>query len=121
MTYIVRLPWPPKGLHPNHRPNRYEKARRAKSYRKAAYFCAKEARLPIVGGDAPVTIHITYHPPCSRARDKDNLRAALKSGLDGISDALRVDDKNFSFGLETIGSPIPHGDVVLAIEIGGAS
>lgn len=39
---------------------------------------------------------ITYHLPGNRKRDADNLLAASKAALDGMADALQVDDHAFN-------------------------
>lgn len=46
-------------------------------------------------GDAPIALHITFYPPDKRRRDRDNAQASLKHHLDGIADALGVDDYRF--------------------------
>ena len=38
---------------------------------------------------------MVFYPPCRRTRDKDNLLASMKSGLDGLADALAVNDSRF--------------------------
>jgi crossover junction endodeoxyribonuclease RusA len=42
-----------------------------------------------------VSLTITFVQPDKRARDRDNLLAALKPSLDGIADALEVNDSQF--------------------------
>ena len=46
-----------------------------------------------VKGQIPLTI--TFHQPDRRARDRDNLLAAMKPTLDGLADALGVNDSQF--------------------------
>ena len=48
------------------------------------------------------TLHIalTFHPPDKRKRDWDNLIAQMKSGLDGLADALKVDDSKWRISIE---------------------
>jgi crossover junction endodeoxyribonuclease RusA len=38
-------------------------------------------------------------PPDRRARDLDNMLASIKSGLDGLADALEANDRRFRYGL----------------------
>lgn len=40
-------------------------------------------------------VELTFYPPCKRNRDRDNLLAAMKSGLDGLADAMNVNDRRF--------------------------
>lgn len=43
----------------------------------------------------PIALTITFVQPDRRARDRDNLLAALKPSLDGLADALGVNDAQF--------------------------
>jgi Holliday junction resolvase RusA-like endonuclease len=47
------------------------------------------------GAAGPVALTITFVQPDRRARDRDNLLAALKPSLDGLADALGVNDAQF--------------------------
>ena len=46
-----------------------------------------------VDGKIPLTI--TFYPPDKRHRDADNMVASIKAGLDGVADALKVNDRRF--------------------------
>jgi crossover junction endodeoxyribonuclease RusA len=50
-----------------------------------------------------VPLAITFHAPDKRRRDMDNAIAAMKPQLDGLADAMRVDDNRFrlSFAWES--------------------
>ena len=95
MMKIV-LPYPAAALWPNKRAHWATKARAVKSARKEAYWLAKEAG-DLVVGDGEIAIKITV---CGKAKgplpDKDNCTSAAKSLLDGIADALGVNDKRFA-------------------------
>jgi crossover junction endodeoxyribonuclease RusA len=54
-----------------------------------------EAKLKAPEGDGKIEIEVTFYPPDRRPRDADNMVAAIKSGLDGVADALNVNDKRF--------------------------
>jgi len=56
---------------------------------------ALESKLKAPKGDGKIEIEITFYPPDKRHRDADNMVASIKAGLDGIADALRVNDKRF--------------------------
>lgn len=111
MKEIV-LSWPPRELHPNARVHFHEKARRAKIYREAAYWLTEKAGAD--PGDN-VTICLDFHPPDNRRRDLDGMLSAIKSGLDGIADALGVNDHNFALRLHRC-EPIKGGRVVVTLE-----
>lgn len=38
---------------------------------------------------------MVFYPPTSRGYDLDNLHARMKSGLDGLCDVLRINDRQF--------------------------
>jgi len=92
---IVKLPWPPKELSPNSALHWAKKAKKKKEYRHACWALALEAGLKAPGGDGKIEIEITFCPPDKRHRDADNMVASIKSGLDGLADALKVNDKRF--------------------------
>jgi crossover junction endodeoxyribonuclease RusA len=110
---LIRCAYPPKPLWPNARPNRFAKARVAKSYR---YDCCRLAWAQNVHRvnwpDGKIKIHLTFHPAGSP--DDDNLEAAFKSGRDGIADAMGMDDKRFSVTRE-IASKVKGGCVLVQI------
>jgi crossover junction endodeoxyribonuclease RusA len=47
-------------------------------------------------GDGPLMLELTFYRPTRRSYDRDNLLARMKSGLDGVCDALHIDDKRFT-------------------------
>jgi len=90
----VTLPWPPAELSPNSRPHWAAKSRAAKSYRHACATLTRQAGvLSLPDGRLHVTIE--FVPPDRRHRDRDNMLASIKSGLDGLADALGVNDSRF--------------------------
>lgn len=95
----VILPWPPRALSPNSRTPHWSVLAKAKRvYRQACYVEAMAAGLR-KGTFAPADrlhVRLTFVPPDRRRRDLDNLIAAMKSGLDGVADALGVDDSRWS-------------------------
>jgi crossover junction endodeoxyribonuclease RusA len=91
----VTLPWPPKELSPNSSLHWAKKAKKKKEYRTACWALALEAKLIAPDGEGKIPIEITFYPPDKRHRDADNMVASIKSGLDGLADALKVNDKRF--------------------------
>ena len=55
---------------------------------------------------------ITFHPPCKRKRDRDNMIAAFKSGQDGIAECMGVDDHRF-VPTYRVGAPVKRGCVLV--------
>jgi crossover junction endodeoxyribonuclease RusA len=92
------LPWPQPKLSPNSRTHWSILAREKKIYRGACWATAKDQlkgwmpELPI----GPLLLELEFVPPHRREYDRDNLVARMKSGIDGLCDALRCDDKRFT-------------------------
>lgn len=96
----LTLPWMPRELSPNGRTHWHYKSRVAKSYRDSCHFLALQAKwqsLPCVSAWQPgqkLRLEIDFYKPSNRG-DDDNLEAQFKSGRDGLSDAIGIDDKHF--------------------------
>jgi crossover junction endodeoxyribonuclease RusA len=95
---VITLPWPAKQVWPNFRQSHHWRtyAQPVKDQREMAFWTAKSAKLrPVwVGEHIPLTV--TISPPDRRRRDRDGMTGACKSILDGIADAMGVDDQNFA-------------------------
>jgi crossover junction endodeoxyribonuclease RusA len=61
-------------------------------------------------------LRLTFYPPSRRQYDLDNCVAAMKSGLDGVADALQVNDHRFH--LEPFMSDEIGGFIKVDIRIG---
>jgi crossover junction endodeoxyribonuclease RusA len=107
----IALPWPPKELSPNARTHFHAKARVAKNYRLSAFWTALDCVAPESG---PVHLTIEFCPPDKRKRDLDNMLASTKAGLDGIADALKINDERFELTIRR-GEPVKNGRVVVRI------
>jgi crossover junction endodeoxyribonuclease RusA len=91
----VKLPWPPKELSPNSTLHWSKKSKKKKEYRTACWALTLEAKLAAPPGEGKIPIEINFYPPDKRHRDADNMVASIKAGLDGVADALKVNDKRF--------------------------
>jgi crossover junction endodeoxyribonuclease RusA len=92
----LTLPWPAKELSPNARVHWTRVAKAKKAYLTACYNLALEERqfvwrLP----DGPLKLELEFSKPSRRKMDQDNLIARMKSGIDGVCKALRIDDSRF--------------------------
>lgn len=115
MNTII-LPWPAKELSPNARCHWAAKAKAARAARTAAGWITMAAKIRVdVGDNGTVTLKITFQPPDKRKRDLDGMLSSNKSALDGIADALGINDCRFRFALE-IGDPVRGGRVIVRIE-----
>jgi crossover junction endodeoxyribonuclease RusA len=101
----IELPWPPKQLMPNWKRSHHWSAYRKpiRNARTLAWGLTAQAIGQWLrrgqGPEGGVDIHITVEPPMRGGPlpDEDNLKGALKHYLDGISDALGVNDREFHF------------------------
>lgn len=104
MTFTVVLPWPSGELSPNARCHWRDLARVKKAYRHACGVLALAAGAKSYGESTPVgaklAVHLDFYPPNKRSRDADNCIASMKSGMDGLADALAIDDKHFRTSYE---------------------
>lgn len=94
MIQEVTFPWPSKELSPNARVHWAVLAKAKKAYRIACFALAKQAKVT-EPGTGFIRIEMTFYPPTRRDRDDDNLVASMKAGLDGLADAMGVNDKRF--------------------------
>lgn len=98
MSLKITLPWPDKVLWPNGRTRSHQKrARLVKLHRHWGYLAALESGArTIVHGDERIPVHFLVHPmPRGPAPDRDACVSACKSYLDGIADALGINDSLF--------------------------
>jgi Holliday junction resolvase RusA-like endonuclease len=84
--------------------------------RKAAWACAKQAKIPPL---KRASIIVEYQPPLvKRKRDAENVQPSGKAAIDGITDALVFADDNSEYVVSvkyTIGEPFPRGRIVIHI------
>ncbi|MCA8951225.1 MAG: hypothetical protein KDE27_17085 [Planctomycetes bacterium] len=122
----IELPWPSSKLSPNSRQQHHALARAKRNYRAQ---CKNATRAQV--GDAvrwperlvsmsangilietALKYRLLFFPPNEKSHDRDNLIARMKSGLDGMCDALGIDDGLF---VESAGRVVHtmHGGRVL--------
>ena len=107
------ISWPSPELSPNSRSHWGKVSTKKKTYRQAAFVLAKESGLHVTH-DGPINVKLTFHPPTNHARDHDNLLASMKSALDGLADAMRVNDNLFRPSVE-IGEKAANGFVRIEV------
>ena len=98
---LIILPWPSPKLSPNARLHwRAKVGPKADAKRIAAWATVAapgfyQARDAMKATDARIPVKITFYPPDKRHRDADNMVASIKAALDGVADALAVNDRRF--------------------------
>lgn len=91
----IRLYWPGPDLSPNARGHWSKLAKAKKKYRHECSWQAFEQKRGQYLPNGPLRLEVTFYRPTRRSYDRDNLLARMKSGLDGVCDALKIDDKRF--------------------------
>lgn len=95
---MIELPYPAKELSPNSRCHWSQKARLNKIARKDAALLAKVAgfsELTFTGYDGKLHLWIDIYCKTKNYVDADNALSSCKSMIDGIADALGVNDRRF--------------------------
>ena len=94
---IVSLPFPDASLFPNRKNGKHWTV--TKEIKRLARECAVKATEHAYGTfsqhDGTIPISIVFVGPDGRHRDLDNCLAAAKPQIDGIADALGVNDRLF--------------------------
>ena len=109
MKRTVTLPFPGTTLSPNARVHWAALAKAKKKSRSTAFVLAtnqlgKEGVHRLCAQET-INIQLTFHPVARYRYDQDNLLARMKSALDGIADAIGVDDYAFRMHRPSIGDP----------------
>ena len=120
MIEIV-LGWPPSDLSPNARLHWGKVAKAKKIYRQACYSVSKEQlkneknKKNFKNIPERLVLEMTFIPPDRRSYDRDNLVARMKAGIDGLADALRINDKQFNTVISTMDQDYLGGFVRIRI------
>lgn len=115
-SWSIELPWPDRRLSPNARQHWAAAAKAKKAYRSACRALGKASGLDMAQNDAEsVLVALVFCPPDRRARDLDNLLASMKSGLDGLADAMGIDDSKWRLMIE-MGPHTPGGMVLVEVQ-----
>jgi len=111
------LGWPPSDLSPNARLHWAKLARAKKQYRNACFSVSKEQLKKFNTDNIPekLVLEMTFIPPDRRNYDRDNLVARMKSGIDGLADALKINDKRFNTVISTMDTDYLGGFVRIRI------
>lgn len=114
----VELPWPSTSLSPNARVHWSTRWKHVRQYRFRSSVLTQEvigaATLP-AWMRGQMDIRLEFCAPDRRKYDRDNLVARMKSGLDGIADALAIDDAQFRTLTALVNGTWPQGKVRVII------
>jgi len=93
----LRLPFPPSELMPNNKNGKHWGATHSvkKKYKEDCFYLTKHSGRDFIDDGEAIRVTLIYLMPDKRQRDVDNLLAASKAGLDGVAEALGVNDSQF--------------------------
>lgn len=95
---VIVLDFPPKDLFPNRASGKHWASlyKTKSEYRESSTWLAKSQLGSWKHNGNPIKLTLTFHMPDKRWRDADNCLAAAKAGMDGLADALMVNDRMFN-------------------------
>lgn len=109
---MIEVPFPPAILSGHNTGNHFKKAPVVKKFRQWAHFATLEAN-PSVPEHGDIPIRFTFYPPDNRG-DRTNYPNRIKPIIDGVADALMVNDKRFLPSYVFM-SPEKPGKVIIEI------
>lgn len=112
MTSAIELPWPPASLSGHAKGHWRTKSVPTKRFREWARLATLEVK-PVVPDTGDIRISITFYPP-DRRGDRTNYPNRCKPLLDGIADALGVNDRRF-LPRFNFAEPVKNPRVVICI------
>lgn len=118
---MIELPWPDRALHPNARPHWATKAKAVKIARKYGHGITLAAGFnsnTFKGYDGKLHLWIDYYAKTRNYPDADNCLSASKAYLDGIADALGINDRRFVFHPYVKDETVKGGKVCIRITKG---
>ena len=95
---VIVLDFPPKDLFPNCASGKHWGSlyKLKSDYRESSTWLAKSQLGDWKHNGNPIVLTLAFHMPDKRWRDADNCLAAAKAGIDGLADALMVNDRIFN-------------------------
>ena len=114
----MELSWPEPALWPNERAHWKPVSRARRGQRHEARMATLEqmAGRAYVWDGGTVRLTITGHKPRENGQDRTNFEAALKAALDGVADAIAVNDKYFVVATDWGDNWPPRGGVTVEID-----
>lgn len=91
----VTIQWPPRELNPNTHCHWRVKAKTGKNYKRDVFYLCKLAGFTKLDNYEKLHVWLDFFPPSNHKIDQDNALASCKHMLDGIAEALGVDDSKF--------------------------
>ena len=113
----ITMPWPDKALWQNDTSSWRVKAAATRAARKTAWALMLEAGAKYFAITGRPRLVWSFHPPPLSRADLPNVIGAMKAAIDGVQDALQINDRKFLNAFpEEFGERVPGGKVVVTIE-----
>lgn len=95
---VIVLDFPPKDLFPNRSSGKHWGSlyKLKSDYRESSTWLARSQLGDWKHNGNPIVLTLAFHMPDKRWRDADNCLAAAKAGIDGLADAIMVNDRIFN-------------------------
>lgn len=90
----VSLPFPPSSLSGHNKGHWRMKAALVKNHRHWAYLAARAEKHESHDGKGDIDLRIDFYPPDNRG-DRVNFPNRMKPYIDGVAEALGINDKRF--------------------------
>ena len=119
---ILKLSWPAPALWPNRAAGKHwgEKHAAKVAAREAGYYAAIEALTDKIMFEGHIPLSIVFCASSARRFDLDGALSALKPALDGIAQALEIDDSRFGPVVLHRGAVGKPGAVIVGVGVEAA-
>lgn len=116
---VIRFLWPDSALLPNRRLGKHWTSTNTAKVKakESAYYATKQAIGAWKAPDGPTHLSILFCPPDKRHRDLDNCLSSCKAMLDGMAQALQIDDSRFRPVMLDWGPSGKPGCVIVAVGV----
>jgi len=116
----LQLPWPPSALSPNGQHGHWtRRAEAKKNFRCACWIATIEQLSPRMRASCvavvPLQLLLEFVRPDRRSYDRDNLLARTKAGIDGMCQALGIDDGRFVSITVSVADEVVAGGLVRVV------
>ncbi len=111
-SFTIDIPWRDKILNDNVRAHWSRKANAKSDARHSAFWLAKQAKITPIPN---AVLQFYYYPPDKRRRDAQNMPGMMKTTIDGIADAMGIDDHKFQCVFPTGFEAVVKGGMVKII------
>lgn len=115
-TGELTVPWPPAACRPNARASWIVLWKAKRDYGRLIENLLLPVQDQMVAAvpDGPLAVQIRFDPPDAMWRDRDNLLASFKAGIDTVCRLLGIDDSRFVRWAFGVGEPCrPDGRVAM--------